>query len=697
MKAIPFTSGVPLIASAYLVFVSGLLLGLAGMDWSATLGASVAGVIGLAVLRRGKLSGLALAALFAGAAGIAVAENQSRRSALPADFPREETEAGLLESARARAGRAIDRTFGADAPMAKALLIAERQQIPQEMNDAFVAAGLVHILSISGLHVGIIAAALALVLESSRLSRRVSALVTLFGIAVYVAILGAPPPAVRAAAMVGAVTLGKLSQRPTSPWALLAIGAFLPLLQPLTVHNLGYQLSVAGMAALIAGGSFARRWLKPRFGGFRLKMYRELSASLLATLVSAPLIAWAFGRVSLIGPIANIAATPIVVLLQPLLFLALLLAPIPPLAHFAADAAHPLLLALNGCAHFFATVPGAVVELAPSWLATVLMLIAVSALVVALVSRFPMKPLITAAGCCAAGIILPAPVVASGKLEMHMLDVGQGDAILLRTPRGNWILVDAGRAWTGGDAGRSVVIPYLKKRGGKLGTFILSHPHLDHVGGASTILKALDPASYWDAGFPGGNAAYRQSLEVATRKKIAWHRVHPGDSTAVDGVVLTFLGPDSTVTTHLKDANEASAVVLIRYGMVRILLTGDAEREEELWLRQNAGILLRADILKVGHHGSSTSSSDGFIAQVCPRVALISVGAGNSYGHPSRDVVAALRRLGALVLRTDIAGTIVARTDGKNLEIQTGEQHWEFSQPRFDHYSALRSSCQRPS
>jgi competence protein ComEC len=676
----------PLIANAYVVFAAGLTLGYAHFGVRLTGLLALAGVLALLFLRRSRPR-IALTFLFLGAVALAAGES-GRTLELQAIPPNP-----VLQAARDRASRSIDAIFRDDAPLAKALLVADRQQIPQEMNDAFVAAGLVHILSISGLHVGIIAASVTLLLESARISRRASAIVTLVVIGLYVALLGAQPPALRAAVMVSAVTLGKISQRPTSPWALLAIGAFIPLVQPGVVLNLGYQLSVAGMAALIAGGAFAKRALSPRLKGVRLKLCSELATSVIATLVSAPLIAWTFGRLSLIGPVSNIAATPIVAVLQPLLFLAMLLAPAPDVARFAADAAHPLLIALNYCAHFFGSVPGAVVGVSPSWPSTICAMVAVCALVIAIISRFPARPLIVGAFFCAVGVAAPFPVFSSGKLEMHMLDVGQGDAILLRTPRGRWILVDAGRAWAGGDAGRSVVIPYIQKRGGELTTFILSHPHMDHVGGAATVLRALHPHFYWDAAFAGGNAGYRSSLEVASSEGTAWRRVHPGESVNMDGVSLSFLAPDSAWTASLADANEASTVVLVQYGMVRFLLTGDAEQDEERWLIEHAPTL-RADVLKVGHHGSSTSSGDGFIRKVCPQVALISVGAINSYGHPSADVIAAFRRLGALVLRTDHEGTIVVRSDGSSVEVQTAEKHWDFSRQLSGSSSEVPSNCQ---
>src|SRR5262249_40768476 len=150
-----------------------------------------------------------------------------------------------------------------------------------------------------------------------------------------------------------------------------------------------------------------------------------------------------------------------------------------------------------------------------------------------------------------------------------------------RTTHGHWILFDAGRAWRGGDAGRSTVVPYIARRGGQLDAFVLSHPHTDHVGGAATVLRMLHPSIYVDAGFAGGADAYRASLDAAKTTGVKWMRAHPGDSLAIDGVSLTFLAPDSAWTASLSDPNLASVVVLVRVGDVRMLFVGDAERPEE--------------------------------------------------------------------------------------------------------------------
>jgi competence protein ComEC len=247
----------------------------------------------------------------------------------------------------------------------------------------------------------------------------------------------------------------------------------------------------------------------------------------------------------------------------------------------------------------------------------------------------------------------------------------------LRTRGGHWILVDAGRSWIGGDAGKSTVVPYLAHRGGSVAVFVLSHPHADHVGGAASTFAALRPARFLDPGYVGTTPPYLAALAEASRDRIPWQRVHPGDSLVVDEVVLTMLAPDSAWASRLADANLASTVIIARVGGVRMLLTGDAEAPEERWLLDRDPSLLEADILKVAHHGSRTSSSPEFVAAVKPRLALVSVGAHNAYGLPNEEILQRLHDAGAQVLRTDRAGTIVVRTDGRRIEVQARDERWD--------------------
>jgi competence protein ComEC len=287
-----------------------------------------------------------------------------------------------------------------------------------------------------------------------------------------------------------------------------------------------------------------------------------------------------------------------------------------------------------------------------------------------------LPPLLVGGAAVVVAVWAPALVRGPGQLELHVVDVGQGDALALRTPRGRWVLVDAGRMWSGGDAGRRTVVPYVRRRGGAVALFVLSHPDADHVGGAPSVLEALRPARWWDPGYVHTSDVYREALAVARRHAIPWRRAHAGDSLQLDGVLLRVLGPDSSWLASGASANDASTILMVQHGRLRLLLTGDAEAAQEAWLVNRWGDALSATVLKVGHHGSRTSSTAALLDAVKPEVALVSVGAGNRYGHPAPEVLDAFAERGVEVLRTDRDGDLVLRSDGRTLTLETRFARW---------------------
>jgi len=606
-----------------------------------------------------------------------------------------------LRGWRGRTASTIDSLFGERAPLVRALLVADSHGIDPAVRDRFATAGLVHVLSISGLHVAIIAGALRTLGAALRLRRTSAELLALAGVGAYVTLLGLPPPAVRAASMLTVVMLASRLGRPVHPWTALALGVAVPTADPRVVANLGWQLSASGMAALVGARGLLRRWRsrplvlpsRPRAGplsrawrrlrlagpqleGWRLVVVQELLVGTVASVVTAPLVAWAFGRVSLVAPLANLVASPVVSLLQPTLFLALLLAPLRGLARWVADAATAPLLLLDRIADGASRVPFAALEVAPGVVTALCMGVLTGALVVATARRRVLPPLLVGGAAVVVAVWTPAISRGPGQLELHVVDVGQGDALALRTPRGRWVLVDAGRTWRGGDAGRRTVVPYVRRRGGEVALFVLTHPDADHVGGAPSVLEALRPARWWDPGFVHTSDVYREALAVARRHAIPWRRAQAGDSLVLDGVLVRVLGPDSSWLASGASANDASTVLMVQHGRLRLLLTGDAEAAQEAWLVDRWGDALSATVLKVGHHGSRTSSTSALLDAVRPEVALVSVGAGNRYGHPAPEVLDALALRGVEVLRTDRDGHLVLRSDGRSLSLETRSARW---------------------
>ena len=583
----------------------------------------------------------------------------------------------LLDRARARVSAAMDRRFGTDAPLARALVIAEQYDLPADLRARYADAGIIHMVSVSGLHVSIIAGGLLAALALAGLSPRMGQGIAVAVLAGYVAFIGAPPPAVRSAAMTGLSLATRWVQRNTCPWAIWALGSGVSLVEPRTVLDLGWQLSVGGMAGLLASGGLARRWFG-ELDGWRQPVVEGVVATGVATVVSAPIVAWTFGRISVAALLTNLLAAPLFDIAQPLLFATVLLDAVEPVAAWCGDATRGALGLIGLVARVGAWLPGAVLQVAPSAMTALCVAVAAAGVLVACASRHwrpPAALALGAFGLAAWHPLLPPPP--GGRLELHVLDVGQGDAIALRTPRGRWLLVDAGGSWEGGDAGASVVAPWLRRRGGDVVYLAMTHSHADHIGGVRSVVGSLAVDTVWDTGFPGTSPAYREALDSVQGTGTVWRRMLAGDARTFDGVRLEVLAPDAGWRDAQDNPNEASLVLRVTYGATRILLMGDAEAGEEAWLTGRVDDL-RADVLKVGHHGSSTSSTPGFLARVRPRVALVSVGADNEYGHPSPGVLRALHAVGAHVLRTDDEGGIMLATDGRTLELRTEDSTWAF-------------------
>jgi len=323
---------------------------------------------------------------FAAACALAVSGPKPVRGFTPAS----QSDPTLLgERMRLRAARAIDLAFETDAPTARALLVADQSEIPRDVKRAYADAGIVHMLAISGLHVSIVAASLALVLNLLRIPGRLASFMTAGIIIGYVFVLGFPAPALRAAVMVCVATAAHASQRHTSRWSILALGGIVPLMKPEIVLDVGYQLSMAGMVGVIAAGALTKRGRLRKLRGWRRSLAQSLIVSGVATVVTAPLVACWFGRLSIIGPLTNLVADPVIAIVQPMLFLALVLAPWPAAAHFVAIAAHPLLIAFESIARTAAGVPYAAIAISVSPIGIAFSIVAALAIVAACMSRFP--------------------------------------------------------------------------------------------------------------------------------------------------------------------------------------------------------------------------------------------------------------------------------------------------------------------
>ena len=253
---------------------------------------------------------------------------------------------------------------------------------------------------------------------------------------------------------------------------------------------------------------------------------------------------------------------------------------------------------------------------------------------------------------------------AAAQLAVSVIDVGQGDSILVQFPDGQDMLVDAGDRQAG-----PAVVGYLRSRGVKrIDILVASHPHADHIGGMPQVLEAFAVGKVWDNGYVHGSRTQESFLSTIKAKGIRFGMPKAGFTETVGDVAVAVLAPQKTPLGGTdSDANNNSLVLRVSYGNVSFLLPGDMESEE----RATATKWPRSTVLKVAHHGSHNGTDLAFANEVSPRYAVISYGEGNPYGHPHQEAVAALEATGAKVLRTAVDGTVVFTTDGTSIAYTT--------------------------
>ena len=554
----------------------------------------------------------------------------------------------------------------------KALLLADRSTLDPATRDAFVGAGIIHLLAISGLHVGLIGASLAwligLRVQGPRRLLWAAALTS-----GYVVLIGAPPSAVRAALMFWGWALAFRRARPARIGDLAALAATLAILaDPLIVTDPGFQLSFAGFTGVVVGG---RVRLPRPLSGRRVKaLARPLAVSCGAFLATAPIAAFHFERIVIASIPASVVAGAVVGLALPALALTLIL----PWGLWVlfAGAADASLACLAAIASFFADLPlsWSGPGLGPrTWLAA-------AGLAALALDRTRVRRGLGIVAV-AAGLALASawPSVRSlldrGTALVCTLDVGQGDAAVVRTGAGRWLVFDAGpggafaAAGTASgrpamsDAGGRVVVPFLLAMGARtVELFAISHPHLDHYGGGAAVFDELRVRRVFDPGVPEPSAAYLAFLERVEEEGASWHAPRAGDRLRIDDVELEILWPEEEAGT---DANEGSLSFRLTVHGFRYVNTGDAgEPVERAILARLAPDRPEADLLKLGHHGSRTSTSLEWLRAISPEIAVISAGMQNSYGHPHAVTLARLDSARVeRVWRTDVDGPLCVESD----------------------------------
>ncbi|HEY7968677.1 MAG TPA: ComEC/Rec2 family competence protein [Candidatus Limnocylindrales bacterium] len=609
-----------------------------------------------------------------------------------------------LEAVRRRAGDALAAAIPEpEAGLAAGIVIGLRDRVDRDLAAAFTTVGASHVVAISGWNIAIVAATVAALV--GRLGRRRRSVVLISAILAYVLFAGASPSVVRAAAMAGVVLLARETGRAGRAAAALGWAAALLLVaDPRLVLDPGFQLSTLATGGILA---WASRWTD-RIGGLaggRVPRWlaESLGVSLAAQAATLPVVLLTFGRLALVSPAVNLLVVPLVApamgaALIAMLGGALALAGGPAIvATITGLPAWALLTAMCTVIRAAATLPFANVTLGAPWTlvagaGTALLIVGGPAMwhrirvrrraaraapsVAAAVRVAPARSApararslswrfaILAVVAAAIGLGLSLAHRPDGAARITVLDVGQGDAILVEGGRGGRMLVDGGP-----DPGRLLVeldrrLPPWDRR---IDILVLTHPHEDHVAGMPLLLDRYRIGRIYETGMRGPGPGYRAFAKDLERPGAPPHGLlATGASIGLDGIRLHVLWPDpGRVPLEPPDAgrgiNDVSVVLLGEVAGRRFLLTGDVEDDVDPLLATRG--LPPVDILKVAHHGSATASTPAFLDAVHPRVAIVSAGAGNPYGHPARSTIERLQGTGAKVLRTDTDGTVSITID----------------------------------
>lgn len=576
---------------------------------------------------------------------------------------------GFGDRLRERVVRAVERgTDGVRRGIVLGVVLGEDEGLPVDVRDDFRASGLYHLLAVSGQNVAFLAGGVYLLGWLGRLPRRVRELTVIGVIGAYVLAVGWQPSVVRAGVAGALVSLAWLAARPSDRWHAFALGALVLLLwMPTAILEPGFQLSFAAVAAIFVA--------VPRVGR-RLEGYPiprpvadALAVALACGIVTAPILLAHFGEVPLYTVLANVVAFPAAPFVLGFGLLAAVVAPASP------SAAAGLAALAGWAAAWLELVTRVVADLPRAQIdAPVVAALTAAGACVWLATRLrlhwlPRRPRRVAV-VLAAGLL----VVAGGGvwlfagpahawqpptgLRVTFLDVGQGDAVLLETPRAR-VLVDQGPPE--GDAARQLVELGIRS----LSALILTHPQRDHVGGGPDVLRRVDVAQVLDPDLAATGPERDALLGVALERGVPVRTVRAGATFETGGLTLRVLWPEDA-GAPTDDTNANAVVLSATFGETDVLLPADAESDVTARLPLGA-----YEILKVAHHGSEDPGLGRQLRRLRPQIAVISCGRDNGYGHPHPDTTAALDDAGLTTYRTDRDGRVVIESDGRRITVRT--------------------------
>jgi competence protein ComEC len=603
--------------------------------------------------------------------------------------------AAAIESMRREMRRYIDQSFSRDnGALMKALVVGDMGGFSKEIRESFTAAGVNHVLSISGLHVSMLGLVVFWLIRSScsfnsyLLLRfnwlKVGTFFSFFAVIFYTAIAGAMVPTVRSAIMIGVYEIAVLLDREEEVFTSLTFAALLiGLVWPGVIADISFQLSFLAVLFIVWGMRAVQKrssakpkreelpqeksWIEEKLkqGSF------HLAVPLLATLGTGPLIAHYFGHLSLAGFVSNPLVVPLVgFVVVPLGLVIGFLSLVLPGAAAALVWLAELFLSLTlWSVRAFSHLPLANMAVpAPNPFEVAVLYLLIVSVVLSFRYRY----------ASVAVVALIVTLLGDGvywwrerwnrhELRVTHLNVGQGDAAVVELPGSKVLLIDAGGTAVGEfDTGEAIVAPFLRSR--KILTvdyLLVSHARIDHYGGMRTIVNEFSPSEFWSGAAKGRTERFeglQDAIERSKIKQITWNEREP--CRVIAEARLCALYPTAQKT------DDVSVVLRLEFGKARFLFAGDIDKSDERILLQKSPEL-QSTVLKVPRHGSASASTPEFVATVQPKLAVFSAGARNT-GSPGReDVIDRYRDIGAEIFRTHEDGAIVFETDGQSIRYET--------------------------
>ena len=567
-----------------------------------------------------------------------------------------------------------------DAGILLALLLGQQGELDEDLQEAFKETGTMHLLVISGSNVGMIAFALALFLRLLGVPWRLRLLIVAVGLGGYCLVVGLRPPVVRATLMAW-IALGALALERTTNWSNILAAAALVMawVDPSQLLDPGFQLSFGAVLSLLVFAARWRQWLEPHLEWVRprwARRYVAISVSCTSAIWVGlwPVLAWYFFLVSPISMVANLLIVPLISVLVVWGAVGLIIATVAErFMGWTGPALSGLIDAMVVCVSWCQRLPGGHWYMGqPSgWL----LLGYYGLMALSLLQRRLRWSTGRLLGCWLLAVnvwawtAVASRAAASRWLTVEVLDVGHGDSIVVTTPGGHTVLIDAGTQ----EAGRRDVVPFLRWVGVRsLEALIITHPDADHLGGAIPVMEALRVKRLLTNGARDDTMAFSRVEAMAARRGIP-RGILQGGMAIGEGTGLaihTLHPPPGLIPGSEPGSNDNSVVLKLVRGEVSILLTGDLEEAGLPWLLAQEDALASA-VLKVPHHGSALGLlSEEFIAAVRPELAIISV--GRIHHLPAPSTLEALERVGAQVMLTRREGAVRVRTDGRSLDVTTG-------------------------